>query len=133
MTDKARQLATLSREKLNKGWCQGHLTVDRNGNGCAANSHLAVAWSLEGSIIYASSYFARYDDWLNAVIEVWPRLEQLCQPTVSRWNDAEGRTQEEVVALMNSIRVRTAGVPAHSLRALAAVPLRLRQSLPWLR
>ena len=61
----------LSREKLNKGWCQGHLAVDRNGNACAAHSHLAVAWSLEGSIIQASSYFNRYDDWLDAVIEVW--------------------------------------------------------------
>lgn len=83
-----------ARNRLYDGWIQGAFAVDANGEAIAANSPDAVAWSLVGamlSVLPTKKYNKKI-----AEITRNPDVASLVA-----WNDAPGRTLEEVVELID--------------------------------
>ncbi len=83
-------------------WCRGTFARDLYGREVDAVSPLARAWCLEGAVARAA--------WQNrADPAVWEAALALLRREVGAvgpWNDQEGRTQAEVLALLDRILAR---------------------------
>lgn len=85
-----------ARAKIAQGWCQGASARDGYGNNVDPDAPTATCWCLFGAIIstnkvlYTNVY--KVYDQMSAVegCEVGPQ-----------WNDVTGRTQAEVVAMLD--------------------------------
>lgn len=93
------------RGMLKRGWCQRLAAVDEHGSPVSFSSRRAVAWCLSGACSAAAIVDDEYDVRLRdvmgyavqAAIDVWPGAKLLSAPD---WNDRQGRTQAEVVTLL---------------------------------
>ena len=88
---------------IRKGWCQGVYAMDRGQQGCHAEDPFAVAWCIQGAVLaskLSGTLSAKKERaLLNLVMEFvgW-------HPAA--WNDALGRTQDEVASLLESCEAK---------------------------
>lgn len=84
-------------EYLRQGWCQGTLARNKDGESGGLARRDAVAWCMDGALRQA-----RYDGGIDGMdcVHIQDSLYRLLPPTYTTWNDAPGRTQEEVAAMM---------------------------------
>ncbi len=73
-----------------KGWCQEQLAKDKDGKVAPVRSDAACQWCLLGALDKSRSDGPDGWTYLNNVTGINP----------IKWNDAEGRTQGEVVAAL---------------------------------
>lgn len=78
----------LPSEYLRRGWCQRNLATDAKGLGTAPWDAAAVAWCVVGA--YGG---ARPLVWGTALAQITD------EPSSALWNDAQGRTQAEVIGV----------------------------------
>jgi len=83
-------------EYIRKGWCQGTLSRTEDGTPTYLSNDAPAKWCLMGAIQQA------YD---RDVVHnpVYEKLVSLLSEGVPNWNDAPGRTQQEVIDLLESI------------------------------
>lgn len=95
-------IAVLERaiELLNKGWCQRAFAKDIHNRFLLANDPSACEWCLEGSVMKAA---VELD--LPYAFAINPLVARLPGgiPQVFVWNDAPGRTKEEVIAFVQDV------------------------------
>lgn len=106
MTKTVEQLAAEAAALIRKGWCQGYLSTDTEGN---------VAYPEEGNVanycaIGAMSEVApKDDDGIDLYIKLLDEFQAHLGPkeggmyTIASFNDAPGRTAEEVAAVFDKI------------------------------
>jgi hypothetical protein len=95
---------------LTQGWCQETFARDAQGHVVDRFSSAAIAWCLQGAC-QRGAYevtnmrtpqevgpFLRLEHMIEALLH-----HQLLVP-IARWNDAEGRTQTEVLAVIADLR-----------------------------
>jgi hypothetical protein len=95
------QLFTRAAELCAKGWCQGEPPFDaRDADGGPAHPLLeAVAWGATGALIRAGQELNYYG--LSPVGQAISRLHTVLGEPVEAWNNASGRTQDEVVRFLS--------------------------------
>lgn len=69
------------------GWCQGHAQDDK-GRVCVL-----------GAMVYGA---ASYEDWQRAIDKI---IRQTNVLEIASWNDAPGRTMEEVVSMLRAAAI----------------------------
>lgn len=123
-----REVLDLAIKRIEQGWCQGACAKDAAGFVRPTTSAFARQWSLFGAVLHESARGAAgeptlYDLIENKLATVRPRGErELIQihracvfekdpvPTpleryeLEEWNDAPGRTREEVLAVLQAVR-----------------------------
>lgn len=93
-----REVLTIARERIAKGWTQGTYAIDANGRKTIASADDAACWCLLGAIQGPSGFPKR---------EVVFHLTNLASTvaglptTIAEWNDQPGRTRAEVLALID--------------------------------
>ena len=107
---------------VERGWCQGHAAIDRNGEPVDPQDPEACAWDMIGAIDASACTHRRYhpavgDHFLHreTVAVVWRHLRgkrgsiarnipllasRSPERTMVEWNDHAGRTQKDAVALL---------------------------------
>lgn len=98
-----RELLSKIRDKIAQGWCTGKNARTFNGSGCDAKSPFACCWCLEGAIQFVSPDYATAVDLENVIIHHINKYFPGNWPSIPAWNDFIGRTQEEVLALLDRI------------------------------
>lgn len=99
------------------GWRQGELAIDEDGNEVEGGDPMAVAWCLDGAIqaAYADSQTFDRSAMFNAVERILAERGELPAEPVGvdghtrpagRWNDEAGRSQREVVAVLETAERR---------------------------
>ena len=83
-------------ELLAKGWCQRAWALEKSGGVVSVNSQYAVSFCFVGA---AARVFVRYADY-DRFLQV---ASQIAGKSVVAWQDAQGRTQAEVVALAQRV------------------------------
>lgn len=74
---------------IKKGWCQGQYAKDAKGYPVPCYTAAAVSWCIDGAFMAAGLGMPGY---ISLSIP---------QPyTIGSWNDAPGRTQAEVIAML---------------------------------
>lgn len=111
-----REVLVAARDKIAKpnGWIQDHYAADANGRVCPETAPEAACFCADGALYAASNVWNLInDDYFNTMEVVRDAADALyiaiygTTPTDSRhggiiqWNDAKGRTQEEVVAVFD--------------------------------
>ena len=118
MTTTSKELIKEAAKSLEEGWCQRQYAELTNGDETDADNVDAVAWCAEGALWKAAETLLPNlrTEQCDAVTEAVGRLTGMldCPEPASRdiplgqpilfaklneWNDAEGRTQQEVVDL----------------------------------
>jgi hypothetical protein len=94
-----REILTNARALIAKGWTQGHYARMASGYPCHENSQRAVSWCLVGAVCRAGEIYLRQA--LDAVEYLREIIGDPDLPLIGNWNDAPGRTQEEVLALLD--------------------------------
>ena len=84
---------------LKKGWCQGRAAQDDEGRFVLSGSPSAACWCLLGACSAAYHSGGTGIDPVSFAI----KARHLGIPSLVLWNDAPGRTQAEVVALMEKL------------------------------
>lgn len=79
------------------GWCQHSFARDSGGVGCHEASPIAVAYCIVGAILKI------YNNYPDKQTSIFNKVEQIIRMNISLWNDAPGRTKQDVVALLESI------------------------------
>lgn len=80
------------------GWCCGADARDRRGDAVAAGDPAAVSWSLVGALVAVSE---RHDSDATALRDaLWGISGVIPDLSLDGWNDAEGRSQTETVAML---------------------------------
>lgn len=83
-------------------WTQGAGARDEHGAPCPANDHRAVCWCLTGAFsIHPLTAIERM-----AVVSATLDLSQGVIGSVLAYNDAEGRTQSDILALVRLAKTR---------------------------
>lgn len=100
------------RAEVAKGWTQGTNQIDESGHWVARDSPMVVARCLYGALLYGALVYAtnfplgRYPllDTAYATIaaEVRTDKDQTMNSLVA-WNDAKGRTQDEVLDMLDKL------------------------------
>lgn len=80
-------------------WCQGTKARDENGEECYPGSRVAVSWCLMGA---CSKVFDYREDGNAALRRMG---EEVGPGGVVEWNDAEGRTIDEVRELVKKLNL----------------------------
>ena len=85
------------RGKLAKGWCQRAMAKDSLGGHMDPQSPYAVRWCLVGAVLGST------DLSVNTRVRVLDAIQDVtgCR-FPSTWNDTPGRTQEEVLAVLDT-------------------------------
>jgi hypothetical protein len=83
---------------VRKGWCQRYLAVDDDGMYVSPTGRDACKWCLYGSI--AAAY---PEDFLTRVEVVDKVTKGIGTGSLANWNDEPGRTQAQVINLLESI------------------------------
>lgn len=76
-----------------KGWCQGAMARNRKGFRCGFDDPKATQFCLTGALYRADAY----------THEVFFFLRSHIGESFTEWNDAAGRTKEEVIALLKRV------------------------------
>lgn len=90
-------------EYIEKGWCQGCFAIDSEGKHVLPDNPSAVAWCLIGATARSVA-----DGTLSSEeeVEIYRAIFMSgisrCQGFIE-WNDAPGRTKEEVLALLKEV------------------------------
>lgn len=84
----------VARERVAQGWTQGWFARTADGVLCGARDPAAVCWCIRGAICSTS------DDSLDRAVEAL--RDTLGWDNIAAWNDADGRTQAEVLALFDA-------------------------------
>ena len=85
---------------IEKGWVQGELAKDKNGDSCSSHNKNATHWCLAGALNLAgfgSISPSSYDNLISFL--------SLDDP-ITIWNDDFNRTQEDVVGLLRDAAKR---------------------------
>ena len=99
-----KEILTRARELLahEGAWAQGDFARDAHGNSCDANVARAASWCLVGALERAA-----YDssDPEGAMLEcaMFALAAAIGLDTLGVWNDAPGRTREEVLHLLDRV------------------------------
>ena len=96
-------------ECIKRGWTQGSLAEDSDGNCVPPDDDKACSWCISGALIKASSErFSPEWDFLNAsteIVEATSALLRLTRgPSLVMWNDAKGRKKYEVIKKIERAR-----------------------------
>jgi hypothetical protein len=87
-----------TRRLIEFGWCRGSDARDAHGAAVPPGDPTATEWSLLGALGLVA---AHGDVGLEQLATALAALAELiADPSLSHWNDAPGRTQEEVVATL---------------------------------
>jgi anti-sigma regulatory factor (Ser/Thr protein kinase) len=93
--------------RVREGWCQGVEAIDRCRAPVAPLAPQAVAWSLLGALVSAEGPEPSAER-LQAVATAMSAIAAVVGGrSLTTWNDAPGRTQREVVAVLERARMRT--------------------------
>ena len=84
-------------KRVRDGWCRHAGAVDKNGCPVRANSASAVEWCMIGAMSRETSSSLEYGDVHFLVSEKLRAMGSRCH--IAEWNDAVGRTRDEVVDL----------------------------------
>ena len=109
-------LALLDRVEavIRQGWCQGAIAVDPLGLSVSHRSDRAVAFCLTGAMLKGSAGGRQgYSEMLIAVLAEIGHADQGEDEAggygdwakVMAWNDAKGRTKDEVLTMLDGARV----------------------------
>lgn len=80
-----------------RGWVRGYSAANDQGQPCGALSQAAVAWCMTGAIRRASHSAPQRSARLIRV-SAFARVQAITGANnIADWNDADGRTQQEVV------------------------------------
>lgn len=91
-----------ARAKVEEGWCQGAAARDKGGLAVAATSSDATRFCILGAI-----NAARLDNGVSVIGELYCALKcEAGESSLAGFNDAPGRTQEEVLALFDKAIAR---------------------------
>ena len=92
--NKTTELLTEARARIARGWTQGANARNAAGGVTLAWAEEAVCWDTMGAVA------CRDDDWTTAE-PAWAALRAAVggETWVAEWNDAPGRTREDVLAL----------------------------------
>jgi hypothetical protein len=106
------ELLKSMRSKIASGWTQGCSAQNRQGFPVVASCDDAVRWCLVGSTV-ANTYLLagrthiRTNAWL-IIQDLIRNRNETC--SMDEWNDRDGRTQEEVLELLDeAITITTTG------------------------
>lgn len=119
----ARSMLSRTLELVQTGWCQHEQARSRRGIGCEPSAAIARAWSLDGAINLA--YAEAVDATLDGLDPTFHSGQCLAERTrlvdalethldtdrrrdtasIEYWNDVEGRTQQDVLALCAAVLV----------------------------
>ncbi len=89
------QVLVKSRVLLKKGWTQEWFARDADGVNCDENSKQATCWCITGAL-------CRVDGGGVVFQRITEELERSAKvPNIVMWNDAPGRTQDEVLKLFD--------------------------------
>lgn len=91
-----RTLLTAQNKLRAKGWCQGADAVDRNGLPVGVCYRHAVRWSVLGAVASVSPNSRTTSKCLTRM------REASGSEYVVSWNDARGRTLEQVLAMLDA-------------------------------
>lgn len=86
-----------ARALLEKGWCQGHYAIGESGREVDAMSKSARCFCIDGALIRANGTDSEY---IATAAIVRAALGKAAFSPIG-WNDAPGRTQSEVLDLMD--------------------------------
>jgi anti-sigma regulatory factor (Ser/Thr protein kinase) len=93
--------------RVREGWCQGVEAIDRRRAAVAPLAPEAVAWSLLGALVSAEGLEPSAGR-LQAVATAMTAIAAVVGGrSLTTWNDAPGRTQREVIAVLERARMRT--------------------------
>lgn len=120
ITQKTKDLAIFAidmvKDKLLLGWTQGKFARDKDGNGVRYSSNEAVCWCLLGAQCCVLAANEKMFD--RSVVDILSngRESVITELTgaawgVADWNDFPGRTKEEVIALVDSVRKKILEMP----------------------
>jgi len=106
------ELLVLAHELVREGWCQGAAARDACGRPVSPTSAFAGSWSAPGALERA---WARHDDRFGRGLAAFERANLALTAAIGdvpqAWNDADGRTDTEVLdALAEAIHL-IAGPP----------------------
>ncbi len=96
------QVLTTAREYLERGWIQGVAARSITGEPCSHSDPNACRWCLTGAVSRAA-FTNKWQDcypYLTAIISLLASSREDAR-WVCVWNDQPGRTQEEVIELVN--------------------------------
>lgn len=94
-----------ARALIEKGWTQGEHATDAHGVCVGPLSDAACHWCIEGALLRARKGWGFSSAWF-ALIDVIPSGNPI------GWNDAEGRTQAEVLAAFDKAILLADGATA---------------------
>jgi anti-sigma regulatory factor (Ser/Thr protein kinase) len=99
-------------ERVRVGWCRGTDARDESGAPVEPWSGQAAAWSLLGALVASlDGPEAVPDVSLPALASAMAALAELIEDrSLSGWNDAPGRTQQEVIAVLERARMLLPGL-----------------------
>lgn len=86
-----------------RGWTQGRNARAADGEGVEPASEHAVCWCLHGAVARACTDL-EYPAYHEAMKTVENHLEGTgVRPVVTEWNDVAGRTQKEVLDMLDDV------------------------------
>jgi len=91
-----KQILQEARALLARGWCQGYFAKDEAGHNVTENDPGAVCWCAVGATLRAA-HVLRFDN-SEALLALRVLGAEIRSWVIPNWNDAEGRTKEEVLA-----------------------------------
>ena len=100
-----RELLKSARELLaHEGvWCQGASALDASGFACSPESRWAVSWCLIGAVETAAAQNAVKGSITVSALDIILRtIDGPDHEGIVSWNDATGRTQDQVLTLLDS-------------------------------
>jgi hypothetical protein len=103
LNERARLLRETKR-LLKKGWTQKVFARDASGDPESQHSKAAVCWCLTGALSRASEYKnISYENYVSVrqLLEEFIHAETDTWWTMTTWNDQKGRTQQEVIDLVD--------------------------------
>lgn len=95
------------RDRIASGWCQRYWAVDRNGLACSANDADATAWCLSGAfhagLILPFQPLSDSPTWWEAIDRITATIREEVGADIGMiaYNDAPGRTQEDILRLLD--------------------------------
>jgi hypothetical protein len=99
-------------EYIRKGWTQFNSARDVRGNSATSDSTDAVCWCLTGALIASAGdnfkeFHRMYGMVESAVLKIlhipWHCSIYFPRYAPEKWNDTEGRTQQEVIDLLEGL------------------------------
>lgn len=90
---------------IRKGWCQRFYAVDRDGLMVSATDTEACRWCSLGALRVAYGVNKEENPAYYKVLDILQVRTQRMGISLTAWNDATGRTQEEVIALFEEAGV----------------------------